>query len=137
MDKYHRQEYILLRNRHNWPQTLPSENKERTTLATDGPREKFTLATFQQYLVNFITSDDQVGADCRLIDDPLTIFHQSINVVESPYFRRLLLLLRESLQEKDIPHRTKMRELIMESWEAYIETLKEELAVRHYYLPYR
>lgn len=136
MDKFHKQDFILLRTQHGWPQTLSSENKERTTQATDGPREKFSLPTFHQYLVNFITSDDQVGADCRLIDDPLTIFHQSINVVESPYFRRLLLLLRESLQEKDIPHRTKMRELIMESWEDYIVTLKEELAVRRYYLPY-
>lgn len=70
-------------------------------------------------------------------DDPLIPLYQSINVIESPLFRRLLLLLRESLHEKDIPHRTKMRELIMQSWEDLIGTLKQEVTVRYYHLSYR
>lgn len=53
-------------------------------------------------------------------------------MVECPEFRQLLLLLREQLQDKDIPHRTKIRESIIKSWEAYFKVLKAELAVQYY-----
>ncbi|KAJ7130448.1 hypothetical protein C8R44DRAFT_539216, partial [Mycena epipterygia] len=39
----------------------------------------------------------------------------------------LLLLLRESLQDKDIPHRTKLRSLILDAWLKYYNSLKKEL----------
>jgi hypothetical protein len=61
----------------------------------------------------------------------LTKFLQSLNVVECSEFRQLLLLLREDLQDKDIPHRTKIREAIIKAWEAYFKVLKEVLAVRY------
>lgn len=38
-------------------------------------------------------------------------------------------MLRESLQDKDIPHRTKLRSLIIEYWLEYWHELKEALAV--------
>jgi hypothetical protein len=55
---------------------------------------------------------------------------QALNVVECPEFRRLLLLLREELQGKDIPRRTKIREEIIQSWQEYFTILKEDMAVR-------
>jgi hypothetical protein len=55
---------------------------------------------------------------------------QALNVVECPEFRRLLLLLREELREKDIPKRTKIREEIVRSWQEYFTILKEDMAVR-------
>lgn len=55
---------------------------------------------------------------------------QALNVVECPEFRRLLLLLREELREKDIPRRTKIREEIIRSWQEYFTILKEDMAVR-------
>jgi hypothetical protein len=41
----------------------------------------------------------------------------------------LLLMLRENLRERDIPHRTKIREAIIVAWKDYFATLKLELAV--------
>lgn len=51
-------------------------------------------------------------------------------VIECPEFRKLLLLLREDLQDKDIPHRTKIRESIIKAWQTYFARLKADLAVR-------
>jgi hypothetical protein len=59
-----------------------------------------------------------------------SIVAQAIHVVECPEFRSLLLLLREDLQEKDIPHRTKIRESIIKAWQAWFTSLKKDLAVR-------
>jgi hypothetical protein len=36
------------------------------------------------------------------------MYIQSINLIESRDFRDLLLMLRETLREQDIPHRTKI-----------------------------
>lgn len=49
--------------------------------------------------------------------------------MECPEFRRLLLLLRADLQDKDIPHRTKIREAIVTAWKTWFTSLKRELAV--------
>lgn len=54
---------------------------------------------------------------------------QSINVVECPEFRRLLLLLRPSLRDSDIPKQTKTRELILQAWREYFQVLKHDLHV--------
>lgn len=52
---------------------------------------------------------------------------QSLNIVECPEFRVLLLLLRNDLKETMIPHRTKLRELIIEVWQRYFQVLKKEV----------
>lgn len=44
---------------------------------------------------------------------------QSLNLIESREFRDLLLFLRETLNDQDIPHRTKLRSLIIEEWVEY------------------
>lgn len=51
---------------------------------------------------------------------------QSVNVVECPEFRALLSLLRPDL---GVPHRSKMRELILQAWRCYFQGLKRDLAV--------
>jgi hypothetical protein len=56
-------------------------------------------------------------------------FSQSIMVIECREFRDLLLLLRESLRDTDIPHRTKIRTAIVEAWAAWFSVLKKRLAV--------
>ena len=48
-------------------------------------------------------------------------------MIENRDFRDLLLLLRESLQDEDILHRTKLRTLILQSWLKYYDSLKKEL----------
>ena len=54
-------------------------------------------------------------------------------VIECPEFRDLLLLLRESLHDTDIPHRTKIRTAIIEAWTTWFQTLKGSLAVSTLY----
>ena len=54
---------------------------------------------------------------------------QSINVIECPEFRDLLLLLRQDLHDKDIPRHTKLRESIVQVWEQWFKTLSRELSV--------
>ena len=73
----------------------------------------FTRTAFHQALINFIVADDQ-----------------SINVIECWEFRDLILLLRSDLDDKDIPHHTRIRESIIQSWEAYFKELKVDLGVR-------
>jgi len=56
---------------------------------------------------------------------------QSINVIESPQLRAIFLMLREELKDTDIPHRTSLRERILEVWNEHLDTLQEEMAVRN------
>lgn len=44
-------------------------------------------------------------------------------------FHDLFLLLRSELKETDIPHRHKIRSLIIKAWQAYFAVLQADLAV--------
>lgn len=54
---------------------------------------------------------------------------KSIRVVECPEFRALLLLLRSDLKESMIPHRSKVRGLVIDTWKLYFQDLRRDLAV--------
>ena len=54
---------------------------------------------------------------------------QSIHVVECPEFRRLCMVLCETLIDTDIPHRNKMREAIISQWWDSFGRLKLDLSV--------
>jgi len=56
---------------------------------------------------------------------------QAIRVVECVEFRDLCMLLQESLTDKDIPHRDKVREAIFQQFEKEFSALKIELSVSH------
>jgi hypothetical protein len=60
---------------------------------------------------------------------------QAFLLVEKAPFRQLLTYLRPSLTDKDIPHRTKLREEILEQAKAVEESMKEKLQVR--FIPFR
>jgi len=49
--------------------------------------------------------------------------------MESKEFRKLLLLLRGSLQEKDIPHHTTMRTCILEPQKEQAEDMSAQMLV--------
>ena len=89
----------------------------------------FSAKELLDYLTNFIIADDQVGIILHYLCDSSNLCYQSLNVVECPEFRQLLLLLQQDLQDKDIPRRTKIREAIISVWQAYFITLKRDLAV--------
>ena len=54
---------------------------------------------------------------------------QSINVVDCPELRDLLLFIGAELQEKDIPHRTKLAQLITERFQIEYKQILKELEV--------
>lgn len=49
--------------------------------------------------------------------------------MECPEFRSLLLLLRPKMADKDIPHRSKVRETVLKLFESWFQSLKNELSV--------
>ena len=61
---------------------------------------------------------------------PLVLNPKSLNIVECPKFRKLLLFLRSDLRESFIPHRTKLRKLVIQAWRQHFQVLRCELAVR-------
>ncbi|EDQ99474.1 uncharacterized protein LACBIDRAFT_334966 [Laccaria bicolor S238N-H82] len=80
---------------------LTSETGTASTPSEHGTHcPPFSQEALIQHLLNFIIADDQ-----------------------------LLLLLHEDLEDKDIPHRTKMRESIIKAWHVYSKVLKQELAM--------
>lgn len=90
---------------------------------------EFSLAVLQDCLVKFIVEYDEVCNIVHSCSVPLIVapICQAINVVECPAFRRLLLVLRQDLQDSDIPHRTKVHDLIVTAWEKCFDMIKLEL----------
>lgn len=60
---------------------------------------------------------------------PAVTHLQSLNVVENDEFRNLLLVIQPMLRDKDIPRRTKLRELVLQRWKEFFNTVKRELLV--------
>ena len=75
----------------------------------------FSLDNFHEHLAAFIVADNQVSYLCHIGALLLTL-SKSLNVVECPEFCKLMLLLRESLRDTDIPHRSQTRDNIMNLW---------------------
>ena len=68
----------------------------------------------------------QLPSECRLA----YTFFQSLNVVESPELRRIFLMLREELCDSDIPHRSRMRDCVMEVYKEHLAMLESDMEVR-------
>ncbi|KAF7327405.1 HAT family dimerization domain-containing protein [Mycena kentingensis (nom. inval.)] len=52
---------------------------------------------------------------------------QSINVVENRAFRDILLFMRSELKDSDIPHRSMLRERILQLWRVHVDKLAAEM----------
>ncbi|EPS93191.1 hypothetical protein FOMPIDRAFT_1056187 [Fomitopsis schrenkii] len=111
-----RNHYFGKKTTNHWVNCLPSHIKlakeEAKASEAENPHIKFSMEELYCHLVNLIVGDDL-----------------SINLVESPEFRSLLLLLREELKDEFIPHCTKMTTLIREVFKAQCEELKKELSM--------
>lgn len=55
---------------------------------------------------------------------------QSINVIENPQLRAIFMMLREELRDEDIPHRTTIRNRILQVWDEHLDALANEMKVR-------
>ncbi|KAJ7362435.1 hypothetical protein DFH08DRAFT_950698 [Mycena albidolilacea] len=108
----HEPEYLVFIQAQNLPNKLPAATlrQREEKRAKDAARTLFSVKAFEDQLVTVIVLNDL-----------------SIHLIDSRDFRDLLLMLRESLQESDIPHRTKLRQRIIEAWIQYYKELKSEL----------
>jgi hypothetical protein len=52
------------------------------------------------------------------------------------WFHRILLVLRETLVESDIPSATTMKEMIKQAFNVHMHNLKDELKVRLLFITY-
>ena len=93
------------------------------------PRAPFLQSWLLKALVNFIVANNQVQSMLHQYYAANHITFQSMNIVECCEFHDLLLLLWEDLQDKDIPHRTKIRESTITTWKLWFVGLKSELVV--------
>jgi hypothetical protein len=76
--------------------------------------------------------DDQVRLFCTPDDIGLTVLSfKSIRLVNCREFRELLLLLWINLK---IPHRTKLRDMVVEAWRRYFVDLWCDIEVSHSFM---
>jgi hypothetical protein len=54
---------------------------------------------------------------------------QSLNVIECPELRAIFLILREELEDADIPHRATIRRRILQLWNEQLEMVAKEMQV--------
>jgi len=75
--------------------------------------ENFTIEGFYTCLIKRIIVDDQVSKSVLLVLILLLIFFlKSISVVDSPELQELLLYLNYDITDDDIPHCSKLMQLI-------------------------
>ena len=135
LDKVHKNEYLRISSTKGWKTQLPSsratsEAPSDSQSGSNGQfRTPFSAKALLNHLVEFIIADDQVRIILHYLCSISDLCYQSLNVIECPEFCQLLLLLRQDLQDKDIPRWTKIREAIICAWQAYFITLKRDLAV--------
>ena len=135
LENHHKNEYLHLCEVNGWTNMLPKMRKEsKSAIAANpggpsAPHTPFSQSRLLKVLVNFIVADDQVQSMLHQYYAANHITFQSMNVVECHEFCNLLLLLWEDLQDKDIPHRTKICESIITAWKSWFVGLKSELAV--------
>ena len=95
------------------------------------PCLSFSSSRLLSALVNWIVADDQViPFPCYYNKTSfLKPCAQSIYVVESPEFQAILLLCREAMTDKDIPHRMSVRGGIIKAWKVEFDALHKEMQV--------
>ena len=137
IERHHLDLYLRIAKEKGWEIALPGlKSQARSQGASDALQVRqvvqFSEERFHQYLLKFIVADDQVILyfllffyTCYAHISSFRI--KSFNVVECPEFRALLLLLRNDL---NIPHRTKLHELLLQAWRAHFEVLRRDLQVR-------
>jgi len=132
--KHHLELYMLLAPQKGWKPLLSQAPSQVTTeaKALQVPRQgEFDVQRFHRCLLNFIVADDQVRHLLSFLYLPCSCFLvsncKSLNIVECPEFRQLLLLLQPDLK-KSIPHRTKIHTLLLQAWREYFQELRRDLA---------
>ncbi|KAL0058478.1 hypothetical protein AAF712_014828 [Marasmius tenuissimus] len=80
---------------------------------TKEPCKMFTTQLFHQFLVNLVVREDL-----------------PLRIIDSEAFRRLILLLYDAMEEKNIPHRTSLQKMVFQEWVGLMHWLKAHLQTR-------
>lgn len=140
IERNHLDYYLSIYKEKGWAIQLPglvsqarSQSAKEASASQVRRSGEFSQQKFHEHLLKFIVADDQVCDICVFFSCSLRLCflvpnHKSLNVVECPEFRQLLLLLRSDLKDTDIPRRTKQRELLLQAWKEYFQVLRSNLA---------
>ena len=131
MHRLHASEYDRVVTAHGWAFKLSTETNDASSnvaKSRDKSIPQFSPDVFLDHLVSFIVADDQVSPNKLMYFLTLT-YLQLIRVVECPEFRRLCMVLRESLVDADIPHLIAVREAVICNWNRAFKQLKAKLSV--------
>ncbi|KAJ8075961.1 hypothetical protein PM082_021593, partial [Marasmius tenuissimus] len=74
------------------------------------PRKMFTTQLFHQFLIDLVIHEDP-----------------PLRIVGSEAFRRLILLLCNAMEEKNIPHCTSLQKMVFQEWVRLMHQLKAHL----------
>jgi hypothetical protein len=89
------------------------DNPMPTVSSDSSPRGPFTIDKWIMLMIRWIVTDDQV---CFVVYFPVSKANcrwcKAINGIESKEFREFILYGRDDVTERDLPHRTKLIELI-------------------------
>ncbi|KJA23886.1 hypothetical protein HYPSUDRAFT_114830, partial [Hypholoma sublateritium FD-334 SS-4] len=77
----------------------------------------YSYEAFVDAITEFVIADDQ-----------------SINVIESPFLRRIFMLLRQDLSDNEIPHRSAIQNRIKSFWEEHLGVLEGDMKAFLYIL---
>jgi hypothetical protein len=128
----HAEEYDKAVLQHKWTYKLSTQLREPSTHNARNTHDRelpsFSPEAFREHLVRFVVADDQVSPGGLAFFHTLTSL-QSIHVVECPEFRRLCMVLRETLVEADIPRCDRIRETVISLWRDSFQQLKSDLSV--------
>jgi len=93
--------------------------------------EQFTHEGLMVRLQKFIVGDDQVCLQLFSVSFHFTHqIMQSINVIDNPHFRELLLYLGQGcITDGEIPGRTHLTQSIMQAWREEREQFHQEMKV--------
>jgi hypothetical protein len=121
---------MVLANKLKGWRELGTSNKNSPT----GDRETFTLDGFYHRLTKWVAVDDQVHnynlSPYRQIFILTELYSsQSIDVINCPELRDLLLYIGAQLEDSDIPHRTKLGELITARFKLEYANMVQDIAV--------
>jgi hypothetical protein len=90
----------------------------------------FKLDEWITLMVRWIVTDDQVCfITCSPIHAADCLRCKAINVIESKEFREFVLYGRDNVTERDLPHRTKLIELIFRAYEEEHRKLLDDFKV--------
>lgn len=122
------QELVISNRLKGWEDVQKeSIRDENAVQATDS--ESFSINGFHKRLVRLVAATDQVSDSEKSLDECSSQFIQSLRFFDTPEIRNVFLYISDRITDRDIPHRTKLTELVDEEFKQYHESLVVDIKV--------